>query len=60
MASNTVKLRTEKLGTITRTSLAKRVKEAGSSAKLARELGVADSTVNGWRYRLNLRSQGKY
>jgi DNA-binding transcriptional regulator YdaS (Cro superfamily) len=56
----TITLNTEKLGKITRTGLRNRIKSAGSATKLARELGVSPTTVHAWKYRLNLRANGKY
>lgn len=45
-------IETQALGTIYRTTLEKRIREAGSQAKLARQLNVAESTVRNWRLRL--------
>lgn len=53
MASKPVTIQTNKLGRLSRTALKKRIREAGSQAALAREIGVADSTVRNWRLRLN-------
>lgn len=56
--SKTVTINTRQLGRLTRTELRRRVKAAGSQARLARELEVSDSTVRNWSLRLRRKAQG--
>ena len=53
--AKTVAIETREVGRLTWTNFNKRVKAAGSQADLARELGVADSTVRNWGLRLRTR-----
>lgn len=52
--AKTITLQTEALGRLTRTELRRRIKAAGSQAALARELGVAPTTVRSWAWRLRV------
>lgn len=54
--AKTITLQTEALGRLTRTELRKRIKNAGSQAALARELGVSPTTVRSWAWRLRVKA----
>jgi len=47
-----VKIKTERLGTLSRSKLAKLIKEAGDQKRLAVSLGIPESTVRNWNLRL--------
>ena len=50
---NVIAINTEKLGRLTWTQYNKLVKEHGSKAAVARDLGIKPSTVRSWGERLN-------
>ena len=49
MASTVIRLNTEAIGPVTRTSLSKRIKAAGGVRALASELNVSAKTVYSWQ-----------
>lgn len=60
MANTVIRLNTEAIGPVTRTSLSKRIKAAGGVRALASELNVSAKTVYSWQWRLAQRAKGLY
>jgi DNA-binding transcriptional regulator YiaG len=50
-------IKTETLGSLSRTALRRKIKASGSQAALARTLGVSASTVRNWTLRLRKANQ---